>query len=361
MQTIAVNTSSRDYNVYVGCDLLKCVGSHARKTAGGDRAFVVSNTDVAPLYAQVVMESLEQAGYATDLHVVAASETVKNMKELSNLLEAMAEVHMTRDDVVVALGGGVVGDLAGFAAAVYMRGCKYIQVPTSLLAMVDSSVGGKTAVDLGHGKNLAGAFYQPRVVVASIECLDTIDANLFADSCGEVIKYGVMCDPSLFDELEARPLTASKDDHARLAEVIARCVSIKRDVVNADEHESGIRQTLNLGHTIGHAVEAAYRYEVGHGTCVAIGLCMMARACAKRGWCASETAARIERVVEAHGLPTSAPFTAEELFEYALSDKKRHGDHMNVVSIEKIGSVLVNQLDLMDFNELIVQGLDSAR
>lgn len=361
MQTIPVSTASRDYDVLVGENLLGEVGPRARKTAGGTRAFIVSNTDVAPLYSAPVRTSLEEAGYQVDMRVVESTEAVKNMGELALLLENMAEAEMTRDDVVIALGGGVVGDLAGFAAATYMRGCKAVQVPTSLLAMVDSSVGGKTAVDLEHGKNLAGAFFQPRCVVASIECLDTIGPDLFADSCGEVIKYGVMCDERLFCDLEALPLTASKDDHARLGDVIARCVAIKRDVVNADEKEAGLRQTLNLGHTIGHAVEAANGYALGHGSCVAVGMCLMARACAAKGWCSDACADRIVASVAAHGLPTSTEFDLDTLYNFALSDKKRHGDTMNIVAIHEIGQVSVKNVSLAEFRELIDLGLKNTR
>lgn len=357
MQTISVTTESRAYDVLVGEGILSLVGGKARETAAGTRAMVVTNTDVEPLYARAVLDSLTDAGYITATHVVGSTEAVKNMRELAILLEDMAEQQMTRDDVVIALGGGVVGDLAGFAAATYMRGCKAVQVPTSLLAMVDSSVGGKTAVDLEHGKNLAGAFFQPRCVLASIECLDTVSLDLFADSCGEVIKYGVMRDADLFCDLENAPLTDSKHDHARLEQIVARCVAIKRDVVNADEHESGLRQTLNLGHTIGHAVESANGYKLGHGSSVAAGMCIMARACAAKGWCSLETADRIEATVAAHGLPCGSDFPVEELYKHALSDKKRHGDTMNIVAIEEIGRVSVRTVSLDEFKELIALGL----
>ena len=357
MQTISVTTESRAYDVLVGEGILSLVGGKARETAAGTRAMVVTNTDVEPLYARAVLDSLTDAGYITATHVVGSTEAVKNMRELAILLEDMAEQQMTRDDVVIALGGGVVGDLAGFAAATYMRGCKAVQVPTSLLAMVDSSVGGKTAVDLEHGKNLAGAFFQPRCVLASIECLDTVSLDLFADSCGEVIKYGVMRDAELFCDLENAPLTDSKHDHARLEQIVARCVAIKRDVVNADEHESGLRQTLNLGHTIGHAVESANGYKLGHGSSVAAGMCIMARACAAKGWCSLETADRIEATVAAHGLPCGSDFPVEELYKHALSDKKRHGDTMNIVAIEGIGRVSVRTVSLDEFKELIALGL----
>ncbi len=361
MQTIPVHTESRSYNVLVGEGILSLVGEQTRTCAGGTRAFIVTNTDVEPLYAETVKDSLAAAGYLVDMRVVCSTEAVKNMHELADLLEHMAEAQLTRDDVVVALGGGVVGDLAGFAAASYMRGCKAVQVPTSLLAMVDSSVGGKTAVDLAHGKNLAGAFFQPRCVVASIDCLDTVSRDLFADSCGEVIKYGVMCDEALFTDLESSPLTDSKHDHARLEHIVSRCVAIKRDVVNADEKEKGLRQTLNLGHTIGHAVESANGYALGHGSCVAAGMCIMARACAAKGWCTEEDAQRIEQTVAAHGLPTGSTFSVDELYNHALSDKKRHGDTMNIVVIEGIGHVSVQNVSLEQFKELIALGLESTR
>ena len=357
MQTIEVAASSRTYDVHIACELLPRVGAIVRECAEGCKAMVVTNTDVAPLYSLTVLESLRKAGYDTHIHIVESTETVKNMTELARLLEHCAEAELTRDDVVVALGGGVVGDLAGFAAATYMRGCKLVQVPTSLLAMVDSSVGGKTAVDLAHGKNLAGAFFQPRAVVASVEVLDTIAPDLFADSCGEVIKYGVMCDPMLFEELEKAPLTGSRNDYERLESVIARCVKIKRDVVSNDECERGLRQTLNLGHTIGHAVESANEYQLGHGSSVAAGMCIMARACAKRGWCDQDVVHRIEATVAAHGLPTSTDFDVDTLFRHAKADKKRHGDTMNIVAIEAIGSVSIKTLPLDEFRTLIEQGL----
>lgn len=356
MQTVHVEAASGSYDVLIGRDILDEVGPRTRACAGGTKAFVVSNVNVSPLYGERVSASLERAGYEVRRTVVGAGESIKNMAELAELLEQMARAGLTRDDVVVALGGGVVGDLAGFAAAVYMRGCKVVQVPTSLLAMVDSSVGGKTAVDLRAGKNLAGAFLQPRVVLASLGCLATIDRDLFTDSCGEVLKYGVMSDPELFADLEASPLNAGMLDYDRLERIVCRCVAIKRDVVDADEREGGIRQILNLGHTIGHAIEIASEYRLGHGSCVAAGMCFIARACAARGTCPPEDAERIVRAVEAYGLPTTSDVPTEQLFEYALADKKRHGDTMNVVTIQGIGSVRVEGVTLDAFREMIELG-----
>lgn len=356
MQVVHVGTDSRDYDVLIGRDLLGIVGPKARECAGGTKAFLVSNVNVSPLYGKQVTASLEGAGYEVSHMVVGAGEFIKNMGVLADMLERMAEANMSRDDVVIALGGGVVGDLAGFAAAVYMRGCKVIQVPTSLLAMVDSAVGGKTAVDLKAGKNLAGAFFQPRIVIASLDCLGTINRDLLTDSCGEVIKYGVMCDPELFDDLSRVPLNAGEPDYDRLERVVQRCVEIKRDVVDADERESGIRQTLNLGHTIGHAIEIANDYRLGHGSSVAAGMCFIARACAKLGICSDEVAHRVISTIAAYGLPTSSDVPTDELYEYALSDKKRHGDSMNVVTIQDIGRVRVDKVALPDFHHMIEIG-----
>lgn len=356
MQTIAVNTASGAYDVSIGSGILSEVGAIARRTAGGTRAFVVTDENVGPLYADAALRPLAGAGYEVGSKELAAGEATKSMGELAALLEDLAAFGMTRDDCVVALGGGVIGDLAGFAAAVYMRGCPYIQVPTSLLAMVDSSVGGKTAVDLSAGKNLAGAFWQPRAVVADTDALATVPPERFADSVGEVIKYGVMCDPDLFEELEREPLRREGADAGRVERVVARCVAIKRDVVEADEREGGIRQTLNLGHTIGHAIESASRFSLGHGSSVAAGLAIMARACAARGLCPAADAARIEAVIAAHALPTSTDVDTDTLFALAMSDKKRHGDTVNAVLVRGIGAVEVRRLPLADLRDLIEQG-----
>jgi 3-dehydroquinate synthase len=353
---VRVDAASASYDVHVTPGCLACVGELVRREAGGEVAFVVSDTNVAPLYLSDVTASLEAVGYRTGSFVFEAGEASKRAHTWAACLEAIAEAGLTRDDVVVALGGGVTGDLAGFAAASYMRGCSVAQVPTSLLAMVDSSVGGKTAIDLEAGKNLAGAFWQPKVVIADPHTLRTISHELLTDSCGEVIKHGVLADPELFAKLERSPINAPGFDENELARIIARNVEIKRDVVNADERERGLRQTLNLGHTVGHAVEAASNFELGHGTCVAIGLCFVMRACAKLGICPEEDARRVVACVAAHGLPTTTGLTTDELYAHALADKKRHGSHMNVVMVKRIGEVYVEKMPLERFREFIELG-----
>lgn len=360
MQTIRVTTSSRAYDVTVGKTELDKIGAAAREATKGLTAFIVSDTNVWPLYHAPVEASLKDAGFEVAHAVFEAGEASKHLGTLSNILEAMAEVPLNRDDIVIALGGGVVGDVAGFAAATYMRGIQVLQVPTSLLAMVDSSVGGKTAVDLKGGKNLAGAFWQPSAVIASLTCLSTIDHNLLTDSCGEVIKHGVLADVGMFEDLEACPInslnSAGELDYERLEHVVTRNIEIKRDVVDKDEKERGLRQTLNLGHTIGHAIESANNYKLGHGSSVAAGLCFIARACAKLDICSNEDAERIVACVAAHGLPTTSDIATDVLYERALADKKRHGSSVNVVMIKGIGEVYVQKTSLEDFKQLIELG-----
>lgn len=360
MRAIDVTTPSRSYDVIVGRDLLAGAGQTIMDACGGTAACVVTDDNVSALYADTVAGSLAEAGYEIAGIEIAAGEESKNARVWSGLVEGMASAGMTRDDVVVALGGGVVGDLAGFAAATYMRGCQVAQVPTSLLAMVDSSVGGKTAIDLAHGKNLAGAFLQPSVVIADVDCLGSLSHDLLTDSCGEVIKHGVIADRALFDDISSSPINAGELDLDRLERVVARNVEIKRDVVSEDERERGIRQTLNFGHTMGHAIEAAEDFRLGHGTSVAIGMCCMARACAKRAICSRETADAIIDAVASYGLPTTTDIDPQRIYEIALSDKKRHGATLNVVVVLDIGHVEVRGIGLEDFHELVNLGCAEA-
>ncbi|MGN0075720.1 MAG: 3-dehydroquinate synthase [Parafannyhessea sp.] len=353
---VKVSTPSRAYDVVVGQGVIDEVGELTRKACGGPAACVISDSNVAPLYANAVAESLQAAGYRTTLQVFPAGEQHKRLSTLSDLLEGLAQSELSRDDVVVAVGGGVTGDMGGLAGALYLRGCKVVQVPTSLLAMVDSSVGGKTAVDLEAGKNLAGAFFQPSLVVADVDCLDTLTPALFTDSCGEVIKHGVIRDAELFQRLVRHPINAPDFDPAELQSVIVRNVEIKRDVVDQDERERGLRQILNFGHTIGHAIEAASDFRLGHGSSVAAGMCCIARASARMGWCPAQVADDIVSAVEAYGLPTDTTEDHDTLFSYAVHDKKRHGTTVNVVVPLAIGSVEVRRLSLDEFRHLIDLG-----
>lgn len=353
---IHVDTASRPYDVLVGSGLLPELGRLAREAGCAGRCCVITETTVGPLYAEAAESALADAGIEVAPRITfPAGEASKTLATLEDILEELAARELTRGDFVVALGGGVTGDMGGLAAALYLRGIRVVQVPTSLLAMVDSSVGGKTAVDLAAGKNLVGAFWQPSLVVADVDVLATVPAELFRDSCGEVVKHAVLADPALLDELCERPLD-DPADASRLARTVARNVEIKRDVVNADERERGLRQTLNLGHTIGHAIEAASDFALGHGSCVAAGLCMMARAAARRGWCAAETARRIERCVAAHGLPTGTALPTDELMRFVAHDKKRAGGAVNIVVPREVGRCEMRSASLEELRELIELG-----
>ena len=343
MRQVSVRASG-EYEVYIGRGLLDRVGALAREATAGERAVLVSDSNVWPLYGQAVEERLERAGFSCAHFQIPAGEASKSPEEYLRLLNFLAENRISRSDCLIALGGGVVGDLTGFAAATYLRGIPFLQLPTSLLAAVDSSVGGKTAIDLPAGKNLAGAFYQPRLVVCDPEVLSTLSEEVFRDGCAEVIKYGVLYDGALFHHLAAHGLDFDRE------QVITRCVELKRDVVEQDEYDRGARQRLNLGHTVGHGVEACSGYTVSHGKAVAIGMAIIARAGAEKGFCSPACRDEILAVLERFGLPTRSPYPARDLFRWALSDKKRRGGHVNLIVPEQIGrcailSVPVDELE----------------
>ena len=353
--TVTVPTTSRTYDVIVGSGVLDGLGERIAALMCPDRTFVVTDTNVAPLYLERALASLAAARLDAHSVTVPAGERHKTLETYGQILASMAEAQLTRSSLVVALGGGVVGDMAGFAAATYMRGIAVVQAPTTLLSIVDSSVGGKTAIDLPVGKNLVGAFLQPSLVVADVDCLSTLTPEVFVDGLGEVVKHAVLADPALFDELCARPVTQGEDP-AYLARVVARNVSIKRDVVATDEQERGLRQTLNLGHTIGHAIEAGSGYRLGHGHCVAAGLCCVARAAERLGWAEAGLASRVIACTAAQGLPTTTDLDDETVFAQATHDKKRHGSSVNLVVPTRIGSAEIRGISLDDLREVIALG-----
>ena len=363
MRTIDVPAST-PYRVHLGTRLLEETGRIVREAAGGTKAVVVTDSNVGPLYADIVRRSLEQAGYEAHVFTFPAGEEHKRASTLVEALEFMASCELDRRDVAVALGGGVTGDLGGIAAALYMRGIALAQVPTSLLAMVDSSVGGKTAVDLEAGKNLAGAFWQPRVVIADIGCLGTLSPAQFADGCGEVVKHAVIRDADLLAALEAEPPTYERlcapGGLALMEGVVARNIEIKRDVVAGDEREAGARKLLNFGHSIGHAVEACAEYRLGHGNCVAVGMCMITRAAIARGACDPALLPRLEALLSRCGLATSCAFSCDELYASALHDKKRRGSTIDLVIPHAAGSCSIETVPLEDFRALIALGLGQA-
>lgn len=350
MKTITVQ-ASRSYEVRIGSGLLNTLGAEVKAVCRPAKVVVVSDSNVFPLYGSHAVDSLEKAGFSAETYVFPAGESSKNGQTYLELLNFLAEKQLTRTDCLIALGGGVVGDLTGFAAATYLRGIACVQVPTTLLAAVDSSVGGKTAIDLPAGKNLCGVFYQPRLVLCDTDTLRTLPEEIFRDGCAEVIKYGVLYDEALFDHL------SHEGTDFALENVIARCVEWKRDVVMADEFDTGARMKLNLGHTIGHGVEAQSHFTVSHGKAVAIGMAIVARAAAKRGICTPETAEAIQNTLRRFALPIHTEFSAEALFASALSDKKRSGSNVNLIVPAAIGDCRILPTPVEAMQAFIEEGL----
>ena len=338
MITVKVSTS-RTYDIRIGSGLLQRLGQEAAQMKDAKTVCIVSETNVAPLYADTVRKSLEDAGFRTVTFIFPAGESSKNGTTYLELLNFLATSKLTRSDLIVALGGGVVGDLAGFAAATYLRGIRFIQVPTTLLAAVDSSVGGKTAIDLPAGKNLAGAFSQPSLVLCDIQTLNTLPEDVFRDGCAEVIKYSILYDKGLFDHLLR--YGPSFDREA----VIQRCVELKRDVVMRDEFDTGERMILNFGHTFGHAVEKIYNYETyTHGEAVAIGMLMITRATEREGYTESGTADKLEKLLAKYNLIfESFSFNADEAMNIMALDKKSSSDVINYIFIKNIGNCEIVQ------------------
>ena len=331
MKTVTVN-ASKTYDVQIGKGLLQTAGPDLLRLVPAPRkVMVVTDDRVRALWGDTLIATLTEAGYTVSEFVFPNGEASKTASTLVAIWEALAKENLTRTDFIAALGGGVAGDMAGFAAATYLRGIPFVQFPTTLLAMVDSSVGGKTAVDLSAGKNLVGSFHQPSAVFCDTDTLKTLPAPIFADGCAEVIKYGYINDPALLEMLQ-HPFADAPD------EIIARCVADKRDLVEADERDTGARQLLNLGHTAGHAVEALSAFSISHGSAVAIGMVLMAKAAVAAGLCAADVPAHMEAMLTAYGLPTVCPFAAAQLAQIALSDKKRKGGSITLVLPDKVGN-----------------------
>ncbi|MCD7770414.1 MAG: 3-dehydroquinate synthase [Oscillospiraceae bacterium] len=333
--------ASRSYQVHIGRGILPGLGQQARELCPKAERFVLVTDDtIAPLWGAKVLDNLKDSGLSGTMYVLPHGEASKTAEQLIKLLEHMTSSRLTRSDLVVALGGGMTGDLAGFAAAVYMRGIAYIQVPTTLLAAVDSSVGGKTAVDLSAGKNLMGAFWQPSGVLCDTEVLNTLPDEIFTDGCAEVIKYAVLFDGGLFSLLEREGKAFPRE------QVIAQCVSFKRDVVGEDERDSGGRRgLLNLGHTLAHAIETCSDFSVSHGRAVAIGTAVICRAAAKNGLCALEVPERVCTLLKKFGLPTETDIPLDRLMELMLSDKKHAGSRISLVVPEKLGLCSMQSMD----------------
>ena len=334
METISVH-ASRDYEVRIGSGLLTRTGELSAPLIKGRHAIIVSDSNVWPLYGSMVQASLEDAGFQVDHFIFPAGEQSKNTDALVQLLTCLAQKGMTRSDGVFALGGGVTGDMAGLAASLYLRGIPCVQLPTSLLSVVDSSVGGKTAVDLDSGKNQAGCFYQPSLVLCDPALLASLPEAEYRAGCAEVIKTAVLFSPELFQKLTEAPV------REQFESVIAACVGMKRDVVENDEFDRGQRALLNLGHTIGHAVEACSNFTILHGEGVAIGMAAITRAAVEKGICDPALLPQVLDILQKYGLPTEVPYPLADIQKAAEADKKRSGSVTNFVVPEALGQCRV--------------------
>lgn len=327
---INLKTANRVTQIYAEAGAVEKLGELAAELVKGRRAAIVSDSNVAPLYLEHVKELLSTSGFSCGGIVVPAGEASKQPNKLLELWSEFNKLGITRQDVIIALGGGVVGDLAGFAAATYLRGCPIIQVPTSLLAMVDSSIGGKTGIDLPFGKNLAGAFHQPVAVITDSNMLETLPQNRYTEGMAEVIKYGCISDAELFAGLECGSVGAE--------EFVARSIAIKAGFVERDEFDLGERMLLNFGHTVGHAIEKNMGFGgISHGEAVAIGMVVAARLGVSLGVTPASIPDRLVGVLKRYGLPVSTAFSAEELAEAICSDKKNLANKLHFVLLENIG------------------------
>jgi 3-dehydroquinate synthase len=347
MRKIRVPLGTRSYDIHVGNKLLADLGKHCRDLELGSQCVVVTDSTVGPKYAKKAIRSLERAGFRCGLFEVPAGEASKNLKQVQRGYDYLASLRLERRSFVVALGGGVVGDLAGFLAASYLRGIDFVQVPTTLLSQVDSSVGGKVGVNLKAGKNLVGAFYQPRLVLCDLDVLASLPKREFRAGMAEVIKYGIISDPKLFSLIENEHHAISRLDPVLMTRIIARSCQIKADVVQEDEKEGGLRAILNYGHTIGHGLEAITRYGTYlHGEAISIGQVAAAHLSAEYTGLRAGAVERIRKQFQTFGLPVKLQLTSTQkrrLFAAMKLDKKVSGGQVKFVLAERIGKVCFGQ------------------
>lgn len=345
MQTLSLTGANGLSEIFIEPGLLGYAGEEILKTFSPSRIHIVTDSNVAPLYLEQLAQQFELPVSST---VIPAGEEHKRLSTVEGIYHDLLAVGFTRKDLIIALGGGVVGDITGFAAATLLRGVSLCQIPTTLLAQVDSSVGGKTGVDLAEGKNLVGAFYQPRLVLIDPEVLNTLSDTTFADGMAEVVKYGYIANPDILD------MVSQPDYKAHISDVIYECVKIKRDVVAIDEHDSGLRMILNFGHTVGHAVEKLGNYtELTHGQAVAIGMVAALRLGALRG--DADLSAPLAALLHKIGLPTELTHDREAIFGALLSDKKKFGSTVNFILVREPGRAEITPIEAEALHEYILK------
>ena len=351
MKSITVQVQNESYDVLIENGLLSRVGQLLSERLKSRRALLVADDVIAGLYASTVIASLKEAGFDVSTFVFSHGEANKTWDTVGEILEAAADASLTRSDLLISLGGGVCGDMTGFAAAVYLRGVSFVQIPTTLLAAVDASVGGKTGVDLRTGKNLAGAFHQPSCVLFDPAVLETLPAEQMTEGKAEIIKHGVLAGGRLYEALCSGSLM---DD---IEEVVALNVAIKRDFVQADPCDTGCRQLLNFGHTIGHAIEKCSGYTIPHGQAVAMGMVAETKAFIKFYNENYKTLEIIQNLLEKNSIKFDIPYTAQELAQVALHDKKIASGNLNIIAPVGIGNCQIRSIPVSELESYIAGGL----
>lgn len=354
MKTIQVKTS-REYDVLLGQGLIADLPRLVEPFCRGRKIGIITDDIVDSLYAFAVAEKLKDHGYTIDKYVIPHGESSKNITTLSGILEYFASCHFTRKDIFISIGGGVIGDITGLAAALYMRGIQFVQVPTTLLSMVDASVGGKTAVDLKAGKNLIGAFWQPSLVVADTRVIAELPEDIFAEGMAEVIKSDLIANAGIVEMIKQGTVKENID------RMVASCIEMKRDVVEQDEYETkSLRKVLNMGHTVAHAIEKLSGYQVSHGIAVATGLVWEACIATHLGLCSEVLMAEIREAVDAYQLYYDVPFTVDAMVDAMKSDKKNDGSNVDFVFPMRFGKWeerKLSQLELVNIIEKIREKL----
>lgn len=351
MEKVKVNTS-KEYTVHIGSGILQTVGEKIKEIKRLCRVVIISDDIVFPLYGEKVKKSLVDSGFSVCEYVFSHGEDAKSLENFGKIMDFCVENNITRTDLFVALGGGVTGDLTGFVASCYLRGVDFVQIPTTLLAMVDSSVGGKTAINLQAGKNLCGSFYQPLAVFADCDTLKTLPEETFVDGCAEIIKYGMILDGEFLTFLNDNSIKEN------IEYVIKRCVELKGDLVNRDEFDKGTRKLLNFGHTIGHAIEKCSNFEVSHGNAVAMGMVIATKGAYEIGMSDEDYSDTLVSILQKNNLPTSCDYSADELYKASLSDKKRSLDTMALIVPEEYGLCKIMKLPVEDLQNFIEKGMN---
>lgn len=347
MKKFVVSTKN-PCNIIIGRDILKDSGQLIADEFKPCRVCLITDSTVNKIYAQVVFTSLMEAGFQTSKIVFPAGEHSKNLNTYSNIMEALAEEGITRSDLIIALGGGVVGDMVGFIASTYMRGISYIQIPTTFLAAIDSSVGGKTAINLLSGKNLAGSFWQPSMVLSDYKTFDSLPDEKLLDGVAEAVKNAAVAESSLVNHIINR----------NYEYVIERCVSIKKSIVEADEFDRGMRQILNFGHTIGHGIEKLSLYSISHGHAIAQGMIVEALAAYRHGLTTADISPKLLEILSLQGFSLGVPYSVDDIYQFALMDKKIDGDRITLIVPDSFGKCHLQKLPLSQLKSYIALGLN---